>query len=491
MRLSFRLRITLLSALLAGVALVTFATIALWQIRQTNLTNLEVELLAQAEREVTKQRRVEDWQRIERELSRPLGGDGSVALSLEGANGQASYHSSYWPHEVDVSELPWPRQYEAQQFSRPPLHRDEGRPTPRREVRPQQAGEERPQLRERPQVIILPWTTGDRAWRIALAATPDTRLALIADLRIIEDQSAEARDAFMLAIPLTLLIIVFGAWFLSGRALRPIRVLTDTISRVTAKGLDKRIDSAHADREFERMIEVFNQMLERLERSFTQASRFSADAAHELKTPLTILQGEVEQAINREGIAEQEQAALSRIMDEIQRLARILRKLLLLSRADAGRLRLHTEPYDLSTSLQELVEDAAMINPSITINATIPPSIMLRADRELMGQLLTNLISNAMKYNRDAGWIDIELSPAGGQIILTIRNASKTLSASTRRRLFERFYRDDPAHGRKTEGAGLGLSIAREVARAHGGELALTPLIEWETGFVLRIPSMK
>jgi signal transduction histidine kinase len=137
------------------------------------------------------------------------------------------------------------------------------------------------------------------------------------------------------------------------------------------------------------------------------------------------------------------------------------------------------------------VEDAAMINPSITINATIPPSIMLRADRELMGQLLTNLISNAMKYNRDAGWIDIELSPAGGQIILTIRNASKTLSASTRRRLFERFYRDDPAHGRKTEGAGLGLSIAREVARAHGGELALTPLIEWETGFVLRIPSMK
>jgi signal transduction histidine kinase len=267
-----------------------------------------------------------------------------------------------------------------------------------------------------------------------------------------------------------------------------IQRLTATIRRVTAQGLDQRIPTCPEDRDFAELIAVFNEMLERLERSFHQASRFSGDAAHELKTPLAILQGQLEQAINQAEAGSPIQIVLSGILDEVRRLSGISKKLLLLAQADAGRLRLHRRPFNLSASLQDLVEDARMLAPQLLVEESIAPGIKLEADADLLRQALLNLVSNAIKYNINGGWIRLAATPGDQSVEVRITNASHGIAAADRTMLFERFYRADPARSRNIEGTGLGLSLAREIARAHGGDLQLGESAEGQVSFNMVLP---
>ena len=229
-------------------------------------------------------------------------------------------------------------------------------------------------------------------------------------------------------------------------------------------------------------------MLQRLQRSFTQASRFSADASHELRTPLTVLQGHVERAMAEVEAGSSLQSTLGTILDETRRLSAISRKLLLLSQADAGRLRLQLLPFDLSQAIEELVEDTRMMAPSLDISAEVPPGVSIRADADLMRQLLANLASNAVKYNVDNGWIRISLQSPKGRVLLVVANAARGIPPALGDRIFERFYRTDDARNRDIDGVGLGLSLAREIARAHGGDLVLLPATPGEVSFQLDLP---
>ena len=297
----------------------------------------------------------------------------------------------------------------------------------------------------------------------------------------------EMRNAFLLAAPLALGFIGLGAWFLSGRALSPISSLTATMESVTAKGLDQRVALRHEDEEFRRLIQVFNGMLERLERSFLQATRFSGDAAHELKTPLAILQGQIERAMAQCEAGSPIQTHLTDILDEVQRLGTISRKLLLLSLADAGRLRLHVIRLDLSQVLADLLEDAEMLAPELDVSGSIAPGLMVKADAALLQQVLHNLLGNAIKYNLPNGWIRISASLEGGRVEVSIVNSSVGIPQADHERIFERFYRADPAHNRQVEGVGLGLSLSREIARAHGGDLVLADSGEGEVRFLVSL----
>ncbi len=228
-------------------------------------------------------------------------------------------------------------------------------------------------------------------------------------------------------------------------------------------------------------------MLERLERSFLQASRFSADAAHELKTPLAILQGQIEQAMAQCEAGSPVQARLTGILDEVQRLGTISRKLLLLSLADAGRLRLHIIPFDLSQALEDLVEDAQMLAPELEVSGSIAPGLTVGADAALLRQVLHNLLGNAIKYNLPNGWIRITTARQNGRVEISIANASTGIPAADHERIFERFYRADPSHNRQVEGVGLGLSLSREITRAHGGDLTLAKSADGEVRFVVNL----
>ena len=150
------------------------------------------------------------------------------------------------------------------------------------------------------------------------------------------EDTARYRWAFLAIVPLALLLLAGGGWLIAVRALRPVSLITNTAERITARALDQRIPQVNADRELARLVEVINGMLDRLEKSFSQAVRFSADAAHELQTPLTILQGELDYALQHAPDGSEEQQRYSGLLEEVQRLKAIVQKLLILARADAG-----------------------------------------------------------------------------------------------------------------------------------------------------------
>ena len=518
---SFRLRLAVSSALLAGVALAGFAGIAWLQLRDAKIGGLDREIRDQAERELSRPWPAEHWTRHERQMGRAFGAQArqQSLLLMEDAGGEV-FRSAHWPQDLNPETLPWPSQAERRE-SEPPA--DTG-PPPAEADRPRQAGEPAdleppddtpppppfpppfpngrpppfpppgdfpPPPRQRPlKFAVETVDAGNRRWRFGLATAPGgEKLAIAVDLTVLDADMAELRKAFLLATPLALGFIGLGAWFLSGRALSPVRRLSATMAGVTAKGLDQRIALGQEDQEFRQLIQVFNTMLERLERGFLQASRFSADAAHELKTPLAILQGQIEQAMGQCEAGSPVQARLGSILDEVQRLGTISRKLLLLSLADAGRLRLRVARFDLSAALEDLVEDAQMLAPGLDVSGAIAPGLTIEADAELFRQVLHNLLSNAIKYNRPHGWIRIGAARLPGRVEITVANASAGIPAADRERIFERFYRADPAHGRQIEGVGLGLSLSREIARAHGGDLTLAGAAEGEARFVVVLPA--
>jgi signal transduction histidine kinase len=193
-----------------------------------------------------------------------------------------------------------------------------------------------------------------------------------------------------------------------------------------------------------------------------------------LKTPLTILQGRIEQAVGRsENRAIQ--ADLADMLEEVGRLSAITRKLLLLSQADAGRLALHEAPVDLTELLSAVASDAQMLAADQKVRCDVEPGMVLKGDAVLLRQLLNNLVSNAVRYCPSGGWIEITGRRVGTGFEVVFANASPVISGEDRARLFDRFYRRDPARGRQSEGSGLGLGIAREIALAHGGSLTLEP----------------
>jgi heavy metal sensor kinase len=290
-----------------------------------------------------------------------------------------------------------------------------------------------------------------------------------------------------LTIPIALLLLISIGWFLARLALRPANTIARTARNVTALHLNERIPFAKADHEFKQLIEVINQMLERLEASFLQAIRFSADAAHELKTPLTILQGQLEAALQQALDGSADQQAYKESLDEVQRLKLIIRKLLLLAQADSGKLPLNAETFDFCQMVENLREDISILNPDIHVIAEIEPGISIQADKALIAQVIQNLGGNAVKFSQGASPITLTLS-ANDEIEFTITNRGQTIPEKDRDRIFERFYRADKAHSRKTDGTGLGLSLAREIALAHGGSLELTDSTEGATTFILKLP---
>jgi heavy metal sensor kinase len=348
-----------------------------------------------------------------------------------------------------------------------------------------------PEFRAPPAPDPPQWLTlaaDGRRWRLVLFVTPERRLLVGADLAVVDESMRDVRNSFLLASPVALALFALGAWFLSDRALRPVRRLTASMRRISAQGLSERVAKAQEDREFEELIAVFNEMLARLERGFLQASRFSADAAHELKTPLAILQGEIERALNAVEPGSAIQRTLGDMLDEVRRLSGISRKLLLLAQADAGGLRLHRQPFDLSRALADLAEDARLLAPGIELRESIASGQQVRADADLLMQLLHNLLSNAIKYNVPGGWIEIAARAAGKNVEVAVSNSSRGIAATDRERIFDRFYRADPSRSRQRDGIGLGLALAREIARAHDGDLRLAASADGETRFVLTLP---
>jgi two-component system, OmpR family, heavy metal sensor histidine kinase CusS len=410
------------------------------------------------------------WRSVADFLPREMNAD--TALLVINAEGKTFYQSPNWAADFVSSDLFPPRPIG---FSPPETE------PPRRRERPDRVP---PEMMT--QIITQQTATG--SWRIGATSTPDSQVAIAVSLEAIDQEMMVIRNIFGVAIPGTLLLVAGGAWGLSGSVLRPIRRLTTVMQQLTVSGLGQQVPMGDTDVEFVELIQVFNQMLERLERSFKQASRFSADAAHELKTPLTILQGELEQALQQAEPGSEIQQSLNNRLDEVRRLSGIVRKLLLLSLADAGQMGFHKVQVNLSEILAVMVEDLELLAPHLGVQTDIVPGLQVWGDRDLLTQVLQNLTSNAIKYNLLNGWIRIYARQQSGTVQVTMTNASKDIPVEDGDRIFDRFYRGDPARTRKVEGIGLGLSLSREIARAHRGDLRLDLTLMGQTAFILTLP---
>ena len=330
--------------------------------------------------------------------------------------------------------------------------------------------------------------SNDNHWRLGILYNEQTALAIAFNLEAFRKESTHSLLLSLIAAPAALLLLGIGGLIMSRKAIKPVQMITEIAAGITAQDLQKRIPTHQVDQEFLELIGVMNTMLKRLECSFHQATRFSADAAHELKTPLTILQGELEHAMRSAPDGSSHQMLFNNLLEEVQRLTIIMRKLLLLSRIDAGQLQLTCQPVNISQLLIDAAEDIDAMAPHLRLSTDIAPDITLPADPILLNQLILNLTSNAIKYNLPNGWIDLHLQQQETAIHLTISNACTPLNEHTRTHLFDRFFRGDPSHNRKTDGSGLGLSLAREIARAHRGTLTPTFSGPESISFLLSLP---
>ena len=518
---SFRFKIALLSTLLSGAVLVAFGLFFLNVIHRVGLERIDREMLTLGESQIKVRPDRDAREELEKSLRFIYGPEATQRFVLRVRNRAADrliYQSPNWPAALDESRMPAPAMRHPSPLRRqgPPPPRHDG-PPPRRDGPPpphgdrpppdgeppfgpppeppfgpppggggalsREAGEGRgggPDLGPEPPPIRTSVATvrdGDTVWRVLLLVHPRNQVLLGQDLSDFEAENARYRNAFLLAAPLALLLLALAGGWVAKRALRPIEAVTATAQNITARGLGERVPAMRADREIAQLIEVINGMLERLERSFHQAARFSADAAHELKTPLTILQGQLEQALQEAPDGSPAQRTLSDLLGEVQRLRSIIRKLLLLAQADAGRLGVALEPVDWSERVRELVADTRELAPHLAVSAEIASGVKVQGDPVLLVQLLQNLAGNAIKFNRsdegDPGAIAIELKVERGRAVLRIANTGPPLAPEERVKIFERFYRGDPSRNRRVDGVGLGLSLAREIALAHGGDLAV------------------
>ena len=327
------------------------------------------------------------------------------------------------------------------------------------------------------------------AWRAGLLQVEDKTSLVAVDVAATTSGLKDTLSkALIVVVPISLLFSVLGSWLIASHTIRPINHLQRAMERVTKKDLSQRLSSKGEDREFQVLIEAYNTMLDRLEDSFQQVSRFTADAAHELKTPLTVLRGKLEHAVLS---GDTSRLDLNAILDEVGQLAAITRKLLLLSQADSGSMALHLEPVDISGLLEELIADIELLTEGQEVQCTLEPDLVTRGDLVLLRQLLNNLLANVIHYGLPGREVSIQARQNGPFIEVLIRNYCLPMAAEVRNQLFDRFYRGKPEHTRGISGSGLGLSLSREIARAHGGDLTLESSAEDRFVIRLSLPMVK
>jgi heavy metal sensor kinase len=290
-------------------------------------------------------------------------------------------------------------------------------------------------------------------------------------------------------VPTALLLLVAGGWVLK-KALAPIAALTEAAERISLEDLTRRLPRSGKGDELDRLTEVFNGMMTRLETSFARVREFTMDASHELKTPLTIMRGEIESALREESCSAAQREMLISQLDEIERLTRIVDGLALLAKADAGQLPMKSEPVRLDELVQESVTDAQMLAQPEQVKVQLGKCerVTVLGDRHRLRQLLLNLSENAIKYNHPEGKVNVTLDRRNGVAELRVSNTGPGIDPEKLPRVFDRFYRGDTAHNREIEGCGLGLSIAQWIARAHGGEIAIASRPDVETTVTVKLP---
>jgi heavy metal sensor kinase len=314
---------------------------------------------------------------------------------------------------------------------------------------------------------------------LVLAGEPMV-LAMGQPLHDRQEALEEARTVLFVSIPIVLLLAWAGGYLLARRSLAPVVAMSERAARLGAANLDEALPVGNERDELGRLALVFNGLLGRLGQAIEQQRQFMADASHELRTPVSILRGEADIALQADDRAPAEyREALGVIGDEARRLSRIVDDLFLLARADAGQQPLRSGELYLDELAGECVRAvrSLAVQRGVGLSCHAQGELPYRGDEPLLHRLMLNLLDNALKYSRTGGRVRLDLARRDGGYVMRVSDAGPPIEGETAERIFERFYRVDRARPREadgaTGGAGLGLPIARWVAEAHGGSLRL------------------
>ena len=362
------------------------------------------------------------------------------------------------------------------------------------------------------------------AWRLpvpgseTLADAPDGRIVAMpaepAPFRILTDRTVVAGDPvviqvgrsealmreevrdlallLVLGLPLSVAAAGLGGYWLARRALAPLDRMTARAREITARRLHDRLPVDQPGDELGRLATVFNEMLARLESSFAEMRRFTSNVSHELRTPLTAIRSVGEVSLRSRRDAAAYRATIESMLEEADRLATLVERLLTVARADHGDRPRADEAIDLGTLADAVVEQLAVLaeekqqSLTVTRNGSQP---VCRGDRIVLRQALVNLVDNAIRYTPPGGSIDVRVDAANGDSILEVRDTGPGVPESSASALFDRLHHDPADPGNGVPPKGLGLAIARWAVEAHHGRLAYSRTPADETTFHITLPS--
>ena len=305
---------------------------------------------------------------------------------------------------------------------------------------------------------------------------------------------AELLKSMLLISPLILVGAALVGYWLADTSLRPVQGIMDEVEEITdGRSLHRRLAVPVSGDEMARLALTVNGMLARLEKSFTSLHRFTADASHELKTPLQVLRVGVERALVHPGIPQEILESLDETLAQINQMTEMVESLLTLARADEGGVPLAMERSDLRDLLSDVAETAGMLGESTGVRVTseMPPTpVHMATDLHRIREMLLNLVTNAIKYTPAGGSIAIGLSEEDDTVVFTVRDSGIGIAPGDLPHIFDRFWRADPARSRTGErpGTGLGLAITKWIAEAHGGSITVQSRAGRGTNFVVRLP---
>ncbi len=298
---------------------------------------------------------------------------------------------------------------------------------------------------------------------------------------------------FGVGIVVSVVIASIIGSFLARKALAPVDEINRMAMRITAENLDERINIDGPEDEMGRLATTLNDMIAGLERSFKQIRQFTSDASHELKTPLTVMKGEIEVALRGEPTKEESSEVLLSTLEEIDRMSSIVHKLLTLARADDERGETALTPVRLDIILADsfrLLKKVA-VKKGVSIEMTESAALTVFADELRLSQVIANLIDNAIKYTPVGGSIKVLLAGGGDLAILKVIDTGMGIAADDLPHLFDRFYRVDKARTREMGGVGLGLSICKEIVEGFGATIDVDSELGKGTIFTVRFPLYK
>lgn len=303
----------------------------------------------------------------------------------------------------------------------------------------------------------------------------------------------EVLGTILVIAPLLIVLSIGVAYVIAGRIFQPMeRLMSDLEAISDGRSLHRRLHVDGADDELVRLTVTLNAMLGRLENYFGALRRFTADASHELKTPLAVLRADVERAMDGATAAPERLEALEEALQETTRMADLVEQLLTLARADEGRFDVHREPVALEPLVRDVFETASILGEAagLTVSLTMSEPATVMGDPARLRQLFLNLLTNAIKYTPRSGEVEVQLRRAGDVVTFSVRDSGIGIAAADLPYIFDRFWRADRVRSRTGErgGFGLGLAICQWIAQAHGGTLTAASRLTRGSTFTVTLP---